>query len=208
MENLDLFSPLPEGESFTAIVTHRSKTKSGHPRVYLYTENEDLLLAGECYGVGHTKFRIATGSSNFDKVGNPGYLASVERSVIQRTWYVNLEKDGASKLVLKVRYLLRKEKESRDRVMIVMLMNPGGDVQEQLHQQEFAPFFAEKFPDLPEPPANPQRNFFLTAGEDKHAFSFAEISDDEYRFCVSGPLSIFLAFCIAVTIFYPIDAEE
>lgn len=199
----------PPAETFTAIVTHRTKTQFGRPRVYLYTQDEELILAGELFGIGHTKFRVSRSSSNLDKEKNPEfYIGTVERSVIQRTWHMTIEHTGTPQEILRVKYLLRKEKSSRDRVMVVTTIDKQGNASPALEQQVFEETFPQEFPDIPLPAPNPQKNFFLTTPEGKHAFSFAEVAEDEYHFSVSAPLNVLQAFGIALTIFYPIDAEQ
>jgi hypothetical protein len=203
-------SPLPDGDTYVGMVCRREKSKSGHPRYFLFTPDEDLELAAECCAGNNLLFSIALGSVNFSADANPLYLGKMTRSGASATYSVTQRTDaGANAKVLDIRYLWKSEKKAFDASRRV-IVTPVGEAGESppLVQMDFRENIAKKFPGLEQTTPVSEGNFFLGNADGAHRFSFAKIDNDEYHFAVSGGLSVFQGFCIAATTFHRVRYEK
>jgi hypothetical protein len=210
MSALELCSQLPLGVTHTGLFVRREKSKGGYPRFYLYNDSEDLELAAECHGAGDLKFHIARGSCNFQPTDNELYLGDVDRAKDGVVYHCRLRAglDEPVK-VMDVRYLTRYQKKANDNSRYILVTQfEGAEESAPLAQLDFAPSFRETFPVQAANYRLSIRNFFLaTANGTGHQFSLGKMDEDEFHFAVSGPLSIFKGFCIALTALYNVARE-
>jgi hypothetical protein len=206
MRRARLCSPLPNGETYVGVFCRREKSKSGHPRYYLFTPAEDLELAAELRADGDLRFLIALGSVDFNADGNPLYLGDMTRFGASATYSARLRTNTK---VLNVRYLCRGQKKpfNAQRCVIVTPIDEAGE-RPPLVQMDFRQNFANKFPSIEQTAAISEKNFFLGDAEGSHRFSLARVEDDEYHFAVSGEISVFQGFCIAMTAFHGVRYEK
>jgi hypothetical protein len=201
--------PLPPSETYTGIFSRKKKTKSGHPRFYLFTSTDDLAIAAECHSSGDLRVSIALGSVNFSESSNPLHLGMMNRGKDSPIYFVTLCDDhGEPQTVLTVRYLCRWEKRGLDRSR-VMVVTPfeDGVAKQELQQLDFRENIGKIFPKMECDAEKSIKNFFLGTADGAHQFSFAKIAEDEYQFAVSGGLSVFQGFAIAVSTFYKTRRE-
>jgi hypothetical protein len=199
-----LCTPLPTSETYSGIFTRKERSKSGHPRFYLFTPAEELELAAECHGSGDLSFPIAHSSVHFSESQNPLFLGLMTRAKDAPTYFVKLRDDhGEHKDALTVRYLCRWEKRVLDfsRVMVVMPF-ANGIAKQEIRQLDFRDNIGKVFPKMELDAEKSIKNVFLGTADSGHQFSFAKLAEDEYQFAVSGGLSVFQGFAIAISTFY------
>jgi hypothetical protein len=202
--------PLPTSQTYTGIFTRKEKSKSGHLRYYLYSESDEIELAAEFHDSGTLYFPIAMGSVNFTDLNNPLYLGEMSREKESNTYIVNLRGNQNEQIkVLSVRYLCRWEKRPLDcsRIMVVRPFE-NGEPKSEVVQWDFRENIKNVFPKMECDAEKSAKNFYLGGGDGTHQFSFAKVAEDEYHFGVSGGLSIFQGFAIAVSTFHKTRHEN
>lgn len=189
-----LFRRLNEGEMITCILSKKLKTQSRKMRVYLYTEDRDVLLLTAEANQGYTNMYNISSSCDGYECGTPyflGYLHSNHNSPKYTVRRAN--QDGSTIDLLDIQYLRRHERPCLERsARIFDLVDVSNTV-----KQEFFPslnkivtgtHFLESI-----------KNFYFVKEDDSHYFSIGKIEKDVYQVNISGPLSVFEGFGICLS---------
>ena len=203
MVEVNVFRRLEIGEEFSGTVTLNMKPKrSIHPRVYLYTSDEALMMMAENRGRNQNSFRVARNAINFDR-DRSEIIGKCKRAIISGTWKIRRTGEEHPSVVAK--YWKRMKKRSSRRVVDVTVKD--GESEVSLTQEDFKVMYPQLVGSESEPLAHSQRNFVLT-DNGRLVFAFAEMSeDDDFQLKVAAPLSIFEGFCLALTTFFLVPNE-
>ncbi|EAX89522.1 hypothetical protein TVAG_372340 [Trichomonas vaginalis G3] len=198
----DLFQP--RKERFTAIMTRRKKSKSGKPRYYLYTmDNQNLIICSEYHVNTTIPFRISQNISDFNPESE-SYLGKIEHSELSNK-YTIFKKDGSENKIkiATTRFELKFHKTTNhDREMDITLYS---DNEEPIpvNREEFNKI-KELYPDL-EFIQSMQNIYFKYEG--KHCLSLVQIHPDEFLLDIDAPFSIFSGFASSLTTMVKIKGE-
>lgn len=199
-----LLHPLEKGETVSGVIGYREKTKSGNPKYYLYSLNtEELIVAAEQRNSGRLHFLISKSATLFGKDEWPhlGTVSALDHKFCQISAR-DISQPGTEVNILKIGFG-RKRNDSMERTILLVFQNSE-------HPDLFIPrtdygSIAQADPDetrsvtesiggLPN-----SRNQILNYILD-NCFLLVMTEEDEYRFQVGHPLSVFQGFCIAVAI--------
>ena len=203
MVEVDVFRRLEIGEEFSGAVTLNMKSKrSLHPRAYLYTSDETLMMVAENRGKNRNSFRVARKAIDFD-TDRSEIIGKCGRGIVSGTWKIT--RAGEENPSVVAEYLRRMQKKSSRRIVNVTIKD--GESELALTQEDFKAAYPQLVGAENEPVPNSKRNFVLT-DSGRLVFAFAEMSeDDEFQLKVAAPLSIFEGFCLALTTFFLISNE-
>lgn len=185
------FDPI---NNFLGIFSKRSKTKSGYPRFYLYSENKNkLILSAESHVFKNARYEISNNSNDFTENSNY-YLGRLINHLDQDLCFAK-SKISINSNEIKKNLIIKFSKNDQK---INFLPNDFPNfLLDQIKFSDFNLFF-QLFPNFLNI-ENSNRNILLTFNN-ICCFTFAQINKDEYFFYVSKPLSLFQGFCIAISI--------
>ncbi|EAY12293.1 hypothetical protein TVAG_160990 [Trichomonas vaginalis G3] len=141
----------PRTERFTAVISRRQKTKSGKPRFYLYTmDNQNLIVCAEYYYNSFINFRISQTTSSFEPESQD-YLGKIEHSDLSSKYAIFKQKESEEKVkVAETSFDINKVKFSvhadHERQMNISLFG-SGEEPKPLERHPFAEI-KEIYPDL------------------------------------------------------------
>ena len=201
--------PLERGSTVVGVIGYREKTKSGKPRYCLYSQDaEDLIIAAEEHASKHFHYVISESSTAFE-TNSPHFIGTVT-PVDQKFCQVSaLDPEERETLidVLKVG-IGRKRKDIAEYTILPVFQNVddsrffiakadyGGIV--QASREEIEDVVQEM--DALSSPRNQAMKYISD-----YCFMLATVHEDEYKFMVGHPLSVFQGFCIAMAIMKNIE---
>ena len=205
-----VMSPLNIGSSFIGIFTRRSVTKSGFPRFYVYTlDQNDLVIASELHYYRDLCHRISLSSTNFEL--NDRYsIGQLKRkefspSFIGKLNHFTDNSRNEDSIQIRVGRKFEKETDNFKEIDITILPHSPNQIEDDFSivQRPFTSF-SKLFPDVKFIESKKNVLFMV---KKSHCFSLAKQYEDEFHFTVSYPLSIFQGFCIAISLFQKVKHE-
>lgn len=205
-----LMSALEDEVVFRGSFVRRSKTKSGHTRYYLYTEDMNDLIIASQVNQRSNKVRayISIDANEFEERECDTYIGKCENPHLSPKFFLEYYDKLTKKYkdVMQVRYLRYYEKEKGDdnRKVKLRVMPRDKSTPEIADQADFATLFPQKFPEI-KYTESVSNLYFEKDG--KFVFALAKLFDDEFFISISNPLSVVEGFSIAISTFYSVHNE-
>lgn len=178
--------PIEKGKVIEAIFVRRKKTKSGTMKFYLYDENDNSLFLSS--DVNST---VSLSSNDFNRDGMffCGTFVKDDNNSYGYSHHHNLEANIQKKSV--------NIEDTYFEVSTITLRD--GQILHQKVPKRISGTWVLSFPRIGQESI---KNLILLSDEENTSLVFEKIHEDEFYMSICYPLSIFQAFCIALSRMY------
>ena len=201
--------PLERGSTVVGVIGYREKTKSGKPRYCLYSQDgEDLIIAAEEQATKHFRYVISESSTAFE-TDSPRFIGTVT-PVDQKFCQVSaLDPEQREALIDVLKVGIGRKRRDIPEYTILPVFQNVGDTRFFIAKADYGGIVQasrEEIEDVMQQVGalpSPRNQAMKYICDD--CFMLAAVHDDEYKFMVGHPLSVFQGFCIVMAIMKNIE---
>lgn len=184
-----VFQPFQHPIDFEGVFVRRKNNKN-KTCYYLYTRDEETLLLCACE-TGSYDYDISRNAKNINKL-DPYFCGSLHGNNSNQT-YQGTDFNGTE--LISIKYKKKSERKEPFRQFSAMI--PPDTKILQREPQYINGSWLLKFPTTDG--ISSEKNFMMDFG-DNYCISFEKVHDEEFCILIRHPLSLFQAFCLALSV--------